>query len=109
MKPIAEFVNNKLWVAINGKTFVFEPSTTQKKRGSSATTESMDVAAPMPGKITSIKVSVGDVVKSEQPVIVMEAMKMEYTLKSLANGKVDSINCSVGDQVNLGDILICLK
>ena len=63
----------------------------------------------MPGKITKIFVSAGQVVEKAQPLLVMEAMKMEYTLKSELNTMVDKINVQVGAQVPLGQLLIELN
>lgn len=108
MKPFAERVGQTLWVHINGKTFPFEPRVGKKRKGSSGSDEK-DIVAPMPGKITAVMVKKDDKVKVDQVLVVMEAMKMEYTLKTSQDATVSEIRCSVGAQVNAGDTLICLK
>ncbi|MCZ8016422.1 MAG: ATP-grasp domain-containing protein [Limnobacter sp.] len=64
------------------------------------------VAAPMPGKVFAVFVKVGDTVKKGQPLIGLEAMKMEHTLNSPCDGVVESIPHPVGDQVTEGTELI---
>lgn len=64
------------------------------------------VAAPMPGKVFAVFVSVGDTVRKGQPLIGLEAMKMEHTLSSPCDGVVQAIPHPVGDQVTEGTELI---
>jgi 3-methylcrotonyl-CoA carboxylase alpha subunit len=68
-----------------------------------------DMTAPMPGKIISISVRPGDAVKQGQALLVMEAMKMEHTITAAADGKIDEVFYTVGDQVTEGAVLIALK
>ncbi len=58
------------------------------------------IFAPMPGKIVKIMVAVGDEVTEKQPMVVVEAMKMENQVNSRANGTVKAVNFSDGDQVD---------
>ena len=67
------------------------------------------VAAPMPGKVFAVFVKVGDTVKKGQPLIGLEAMKMEHTLNSPCDGVVQSIPHPVGDQVTEGTELILFE
>ena len=53
----------------------------------------------MPGKILDIMVEVGDDVKKGQPVIILEAMKMENELKSPIDGIIKKLDVSVGQIV----------
>eukprot|EP01089_Gocevia_fonbrunei_P022481 TRINITY_DN9108_c0_g1_i1.p1 TRINITY_DN9108_c0_g1~~TRINITY_DN9108_c0_g1_i1.p1 ORF type:complete len:120 (-),score=13.41 TRINITY_DN9108_c0_g1_i1:19-378(-) len=55
--------------------------------------------APMPGKIVSVLVKEGDKVKKGQPIVIMEAMKMEHTIKSPKDGVVATVNCAVDEFV----------
>ncbi len=66
------------------------------------------LTAPMPGKIISISVKAGDVVKSGDALLVMEAMKMEHTILAPADGTVQEVFFSVGDQVTDGVELIAI-
>ena len=65
--------------------------------------------APMPAKIVDIKVNVGDTVKVNQPVLILEAMKMESEIVAEQDGVIASINVAKGDMVNPGDTLFSLS
>jgi biotin carboxyl carrier protein len=64
------------------------------------------VAAPLPGLILQIKVAEGDSVQAGQPVVIMEAMKMENAVPASHNGTVRKIYVSEGDSVGEGDVLL---
>lgn len=64
--------------------------------------------APMPGTILDIHVKVGDVVTANQPVMVLEAMKMENEVVAEQAGTIASINVEKGAMVNPGDTLFTL-
>lgn len=66
------------------------------------------VTAPMPGKILSLKVNVGDSVNSGDLVLLLEAMKMENEVFASASGKVTEIRVKSGDSVNTGDVLLVI-
>ena len=61
--------------------------------------EGQVVAAPMPGKILSITVNVGDSVSEGDTVCTLEAMKMEMPISSTASGTVKAIHVQVGETV----------
>ena len=65
--------------------------------------------APMPGTIVDIRVQVGDAVKANQPVMVLEAMKMENEVVADRDGIVTSIDVSKGAMVNPGEALFSLS
>lgn len=67
------------------------------------------VDAPMPGKILDIKVKPGDAVKYGQPVVIMEAMKMETEIVAPADGTIATVNVSTGDSVETGAVLVSLN
>jgi 3-methylcrotonyl-CoA carboxylase alpha subunit len=64
------------------------------------------VRSPLPGKIIDLRVKAGDSVSKGQPLLVLEAMKMEHTLAAPADGKVKSVRCAVGEQVVEGAELV---
>ncbi|HEU4513797.1 MAG TPA: biotin carboxylase N-terminal domain-containing protein [Nocardioidaceae bacterium] len=61
--------------------------------------------APMPGSVVSIAAAVGDEVSAGQPVLVLEAMKMQHTVSAPHHGVVTEIPVSVGEQVAAGAVL----
>ena len=64
--------------------------------------------APMPGAILDIHVKVGDTVSANQPVMILEAMKMENEVVAEQAGTIASINVEKGAMVNPGDTLFTL-
>ncbi len=64
------------------------------------------VRSPLPGKIIDLRVKAGDTVSKGQPLLVLEAMKMEHTLAAPADGKVKAVRYAVGEQVAEGAELI---
>ena len=65
-----------------------------------------DLEAPMPGKIIAIFVATGDGVEKDAPLLILEAMKMEHTIRAPARGRIAQIHCKVGEQVDEGAELI---
>jgi propionyl-CoA carboxylase alpha chain/3-methylcrotonyl-CoA carboxylase alpha subunit len=63
------------------------------------------VRAPMPGKVVAVTVAVGDKVVRGQPLLTLEAMKMEHALTAPFDGEVEALSVSVGDQVSEGTTL----
>lgn len=64
------------------------------------------LVAPMPGVVTVLCAQPGDEIEAGSPLIVMEAMKMEHTIKAPSSGKILSYKFQVGDQVKDGDLLV---
>lgn len=58
------------------------------------------LTAPMPGKVVAIRVAIGDKIKKGQPLIIVEAMKMEHTINAPVDGEIKAINANIGDQVD---------
>lgn len=109
-KVQAEIIGTELWVHHAGRTFNVDTQSGRKSRKKSgAAGNSNQIMAPMPGKITKLLLNPETPVHAGQAVLVMEAMKMEYTLKADIDGVIESIHCEVGDQVTLGKVLVKLK
>ena len=71
--------------------------------------ESGTIAADIPGLVVQIKVTVGQVVHKGEPVIVVEAMKMQNELAASTSGTVIEIPVTEGDSVNPGDPLVIIE
>jgi propionyl-CoA carboxylase alpha chain len=65
--------------------------------------------APMPATVVAVRVAVGDEMTSGQPVLVLEAMKMQHTITSPIDGVVTDVQVQVGDQVTAGDVLAVVE
>ena len=58
--------------------------------------------APMPGVVVAVGVASGDKVAKDQPLLVIEAMKVEHTIRAPCAGTVDAVHYAVGDRVDEG-------
>jgi 3-methylcrotonyl-CoA carboxylase alpha subunit len=78
-------------------------------QGLDADTRSGSLAAPMPGKIIQVLTQAGVSVKKGEPLIILEAMKMEHTISAPADGVVKEVHFAAGEQVVEGAELITLE
>ncbi|MCJ8275616.1 MAG: acetyl-CoA carboxylase biotin carboxyl carrier protein subunit [Bdellovibrionales bacterium] len=101
-----EKLKGVLWVHMNGKTFTYKPEEVGGEAGGQQVVDPSVISAPMPGKIIKVLKSVGDSVSEGETIVVMEAMKMEYTLTAAADVKIEKVNCSEGQQVSVGEKLV---
>lgn len=65
--------------------------------------------APIPGKVVKVHVSVGDEVEAGQPLVVLEAMKMENELTATQAGKVMAVHVEPGQTIDAGGLLVELE
>lgn len=68
-----------------------------------------EIRALMPGKILRIDVAVGAEVSERQTVVTMESMKMESALTAPRAGKITAVKCTVGQVVDMGDLLVIIE
>jgi biotin carboxyl carrier protein len=67
------------------------------------------VVAPMPGRVVRVLVAAGDAVTARQPLVVVEAMKMENELRSPKAGRVRDVAVAAGASVGAGRVLIVIE
>jgi biotin carboxyl carrier protein len=99
-------------VAVNGRTPV--AVRLNGRRGKRApdratATGPLRLVAPMPGKVVRVLVTIGDGVRARQPVIVVEAMKMENELRAGRDGTVAEVHVREGMLVEAGALLIVIQ
>jgi len=68
--------------------------------------EVKDIKAPMPGLVLKINYKEGDTFQKDDPLLILEAMKMENVIKAPADGVISKINVKVGASVEKGFVLI---
>ena len=95
-------VDDTWWVHLNGRTFRWE----RVEPGSSSASDEGGLVAPMPGKVLEVHVNEGDVVEAGEPLMVLEAMKMEHRIVASEAGKVTAVHFGVGEQVAQGATLL---
>ena len=69
----------------------------------------VEVVASVPGNVYKVAVNVGDDVKENDTLVILEAMKMETPVASPCNGKLASIEVGQGDVVEAGQTLVTIS
>lgn len=67
------------------------------------------IAAPMPGRVVKVLVAAGDEVRPRQPLVIVEAMKMENELSAKRAGRVKDVQVKEGMSVEAGRLLIIVE
>ena len=75
----------------------------------SSIVEKGGMIAPMPGKVVDLKVKKGKKVKAGDILVILEAMKMEHTIRASEDGVIDKVMIAKGDQVENGAVLLILN
>jgi 3-methylcrotonyl-CoA carboxylase alpha subunit len=88
-----------------GETFTAEVSQRSRKKRRGA---EHSLSAPMPGVVLNIVVEAGDVVAKGDPLLILEAMKMEHQIVAPYGGTVEAIHCGAGELVQPGIDLISI-
>jgi 3-methylcrotonyl-CoA carboxylase alpha subunit len=97
---------DEILVAIEGRTYAFATGDDARATGAGGHAGSELAVAPMPGKVVSVLVAVGDVVEVGQPLVVLEAMKMETTLIAEVAGEVRKVAVVAGAMVEAGAVVV---
>ena len=92
-------------VAFDANIFTFTKAESVQSRRTSATEDS-SLTATMPGQVVKVLVAEGDTVKRGQPLVVIEAMKMEMRIAAPADGHVAKLLVTVGQIVERGQRLL---
>ncbi|HVA76476.1 MAG TPA: biotin/lipoyl-containing protein [Candidatus Binataceae bacterium] len=95
-------------VAVGPRTFDFVPAESAARRAHGGLAAA-EVTAPMPGKILKVLVKDGDLVSAGQPLVVIEAMKMETALAAESDAIVKRVRVAPGDTIDHGAVLVELS
>jgi acetyl-CoA/propionyl-CoA carboxylase biotin carboxyl carrier protein len=98
-----------LWLSHGGRTVrLVEADRLQAESSAGEGSGAGPVRSPMPGTVIAVAVGPGDTVAAGQPLVTVEAMKMEHTLTAPADAVVAEVAAAVGGQVRLDDVLVVL-
>jgi biotin carboxyl carrier protein len=98
---------------VNGHEFEFELIDPKRLRGSGADAAhaggAAEIKTAMPGKVVRILLEAGAEVRKGEPVLVIEAMKMQNEMKSPKDGVIKELRATEGSTVNAGDVLVVIE
>jgi 3-methylcrotonyl-CoA carboxylase alpha subunit len=80
-----------------------------RNRAYSASADAGGLTTPLPGVVVSILVSAGQTVAAGEALLIVEAMKMEHTIRAPRAGTVLALHCAPGDRVPEGQALLELS
>ena len=107
LKAIVTEGEKEKFVFIDGNVFKVKPvELTGRRKKPKKESDESDLDSPISGKIVNVKAKNGDEVKKGDVLIVIEAMKMEYLIRSPYNGTVKKIHFKENDQVEIGQTTI---
>jgi biotin carboxyl carrier protein len=94
-----------VWIGWPGRSLLFG---TELSKALRTITVERTIRAPMTGRVVKVPGKVGNSVKANDVLVVLDAMKMEYRLVAPRDGIVETVSCNVGDLVQLGRTLVML-
>jgi len=94
------------FVHLAGQDFVLERTRDGRARPAVA---AGGLEAPMPGVVTRVLVAAGDAVRRGQPLVAIEAMKMEHVLRAPRDGRIARVEARAGEMVSPGVALVALE
>jgi biotin carboxyl carrier protein len=99
-------------VSVNGRVYhveIIDPRGPRGRRSAGESSGPRSIAAAMPGRVVRVLVTEGQDVAEGDPVIVVEAMKMQNEVKAPRAGRVASVKAEAGATVSAGDILVVIE
>ena len=97
------------WLGRGGAAWAIGEAQAVALRGARAGSTDGTVRSPMPGTILAVHVAVGDAVSEGQPMLVVEAMKMEHTVTAPVDGVISDLTAKVGQQVGMDEQLAVIE
>lgn len=97
-----------VWIAIDGEIHRCT-AVDDARLGAAGGARSPEVIAPMPGKVLAVRVEAGQKVEAGDPLVVLEAMKMETIVSADGNAHVREVRVGAGAMVEPGQVLVVLE
>ncbi len=98
-----------VWIAIDGEIHRCTASDDARAGGAGSGVRSPKVIAPMPGKVLAVRVEAGQKVAAGDPLVVLEAMKMETIVIAEGDAIVKDVHVAVGAMIEPGQVLVVLE
>lgn len=95
------------WLHLGGETLAVRIGDAVARRPGARRPEGLE--APMPGAVTRVAVTEGEIVTAGQPIVAVEAMKMEHVIRAPHAGRVVALRVRQGEQVEAGAVVAELQ
>lgn len=105
MTPRSQKVRDRLWVQWKGRIYEM-PADLRRAQAAARGEEAQELVAPFSCKVLKIHVANGKAVKKGEPVVVVEAMKMEYSYASPRDGVIAKVLVKEGEIVQSGAVFV---
>jgi biotin carboxyl carrier protein len=99
----------QVWIRYRNRTFRLGAAASREASSGAGGRSSAQISAPMPGVVSSVRVSEGQAVVDGETVLVLEAMKMEHEVRSARAGVVSRVRVRAGTRVEAGELLVELE
>ncbi len=102
----------RTWLGWEGCAYRAEPAHERRQAAAADVGEAsgaVEIVSPLPGVVLQVLVEGGQHVAEREPLVALEAMKMEHFLHAPADGTVVEVRCKTGDQVAAGTLLVVLR
>lgn len=100
---------DRVLLALGGATWSFDRRIKRANAEGADADGGLVIVSPMPGTVVGLAVAMGDVIEVGQPVAVVEAMKMEHTLRAPRRSVVRALSIAVGDRVSRHQQIVVLE
>jgi len=97
---------DEVFVHVNGRAYRLKDVTEEAGREDSSHTSDLKVVAPMPGTVIKVMVEAGQTVKRGEPLVIVEAMKMENEVRAPGAAVVTAVLVKPGEKVGFGQKLV---
>ncbi len=108
VQAFAAIQDKKIWVQIDGRVHLLERRAQRRRTDGGGKAALGPIEAPMFGTVRKLLVEPGAIVEEGQGLVVIEAMKMELTLRAPAAGRVAAVPFAEGARVDQGEALVVL-
>jgi 3-methylcrotonyl-CoA carboxylase alpha subunit len=109
VRAFVDATDDRLTLFVDGAEYTFRIDDPRKFAAGAAAGDRTRLTSPMPGQVVSVAATAGQTVGKGEPLVVVEAMKMEHTIAAPRAGRVSAVNVRVGDRVAAGIELIAME
>ncbi|WP_457030148.1 acetyl/propionyl/methylcrotonyl-CoA carboxylase subunit alpha [Kitasatospora sp. P5_F3] len=97
------------WLGTDGDAWAVHPYDPIVDRAGASAAHHGGLTAPMPGTVTVVKTALGELVRRGQPLLVLEAMKMEHVITAPHDGTVSELRAGAGATVAMDELLVVVE